>query len=116
MERDHLKGASVDAINVSQGGRIQSPARAGLAQALLCLDSGCGDRRAGRSTSQPTASIRPGLSGNRILHGRLAGVSNVIHRTGIPRNALHPVNVTVPDADVTAPYEAAIRDRSGQRP
>jgi hypothetical protein len=33
MERDHLKGASVDAINVSQGGRIQSPARAGLAQA-----------------------------------------------------------------------------------
>lgn len=26
----------------------------------------------------------------------IAGVSNVIHHTGIPRNALHPINVTVP--------------------
>ena len=35
---------------------------------------------------------------SRTAVASIAGVSNIIHHTGIPRNALHPVNVTVPMA------------------
>jgi hypothetical protein len=51
------------------------------------------------SRAERKAKVQPdrlGADVSRKAVASIAGVSNVLHRTGRPRNALHPVNLTVP--------------------